>query len=229
MIQSINELLSFEKFNLSAKIPVFITSFVIFLIAFIQKFYSDDFLYLAPIFFALFLVYQLLNTKNISEIIFSVFSIVYVAIPFVVAVLMIDFKQKIPFIWLISMFLFIWTFDIFSFFTGITLGKNKIAPNLSPKKTIEGFIGGIVFTLICGYLISKLFYISSPIKIISWALVVALSSFFGDLFESKIKRLYNLKDSGTIMPGHGGLLDRFDSFLFGSLSSYTFLKFFKIL
>jgi len=116
---------------------------------------------------------------------------------------------------LISILILIWANDTFAYVVGKSIGKNKLFPSVSPKKTIEGFIGGIVFTVISSALLSK-FYIESNILYI-WiiiAIIVSIFSTLGDLIQSKFKRVAGIKDSGKIMPGHGGILDRLDSIIF---------------
>lgn len=115
---------------------------------------------------------------------------------------------------IISIFILIWTNDTFAFIVGKSIGKRKLFERISPKKTIEGFIGGVVFAIIAGYLISK-YYIEGATNI--WmiiALIVGIFGTIGDLVESKFKRIAGVKDSGAIMPGHGGILDRLDSVIF---------------
>lgn len=115
---------------------------------------------------------------------------------------------------IISIFILIWTNDTFAFIVGKSIGKRKLFERISPKKTIEGFIGGVIFAIIAGYLISK-YYIEGATNI--WmiiALIVGIFGTIGDLVESKFKRIAGVKDSGAIMPGHGGILDRLDSVIF---------------
>ncbi|MFT7252185.1 MAG: phosphatidate cytidylyltransferase [Flavobacterium sp.] len=122
-----------------------------------------------------------------------------------------DINPKI----LISILILIWTNDTFAYLTGKNFGKNKLFPSVSPKKTIEGFVGGIFFTIISSVLLSK-FYIESKLLYI-WiviAIIVSVFSTLGDLVQSKFKREAGIKDSGNIMPGHGGILDRLDSIIF---------------
>jgi phosphatidate cytidylyltransferase len=116
---------------------------------------------------------------------------------------------------LISIFVLIWTNDTFAYLIGKTFGKNKLFPSVSPKKTIEGFIGGLLFSIICGILLGK--YFIGVKHIYFWiiiAIIVSVFSTLGDLIESKLKRVAGVKDSGSIMPGHGGILDRLDSIIF---------------
>jgi phosphatidate cytidylyltransferase len=114
--------------------------------------------------------------------------------------------------------------DTFAYLSGITLGKHKLFESVSPKKTIEGFIGGIVFSIIAGILLAK-FYMEEPI--IYWIIIALIVGFFGtlgDLIESKFKRVAGVKDSGNIMPGHGGFLDRLDSIIFVAPFIYLFYQ-----
>ena len=109
----------------------------------------------------------------------------------------------------------IWTNDTFAYLVGKNFGKHKLFPSVSPKKTIEGFIGGLLFSVICGILLGK--YFIGVKHIYFWvviAIIVSIFSTLGDLIESKLKRIAGVKDSGTIMPGHGGILDRLDSIIF---------------
>lgn len=109
----------------------------------------------------------------------------------------------------------VWCCDTGAYFTGRFLGKHKLAPHLSPKKTIEGAIGG-VFVAIIGVLVFNYFvgvFASLP-SLIFFAVITAIGGIIGDLFESYLKRVCHVKDTGHILPGHGGFLDRFDSFLF---------------
>jgi phosphatidate cytidylyltransferase len=134
---------------------------------------------------------------------------------------------------ILSIFFLIWTNDTFAYIVGKSIGKNKLFEKISPKKTIEGFIGGLVFTAIAGYLISKFYFKPNPnhaeMSIFIWivtAVIVTIFSTLGDLIESKFKRIAGVKDSGKIMPGHGGILDRLDSIIF--VSPFVFL-FYQIL
>ena len=110
------------------------------------------------------------------------------------------------------LFVLIWSSDSFAYFFGRLFGKHKMAPKISPKKTWEGFIGGVICTLILGFFIEQ--YL--PEMRGNWLIIGFLVSIFaplGDLVESQLKRTFGVKDSGNIIPGHGGVLDRLDSFI----------------
>jgi phosphatidate cytidylyltransferase len=111
-------------------------------------------------------------------------------------------------------FLLIWTNDSFAYFSGRAFGKHKLFERISPKKTWEGTFGGILFTLLLGFIIGS--YINKG-EVLFWmisALIIAPGAILGDLLESLFKRSLAVKDSGKILPGHGGVLDRFDAALF---------------
>ena len=110
------------------------------------------------------------------------------------------------------LFTLIWSSDGFAYFAGRMFGKHKMAPKISPKKTWEGFAGGVICTLILGFFIEQ----KMPELRGNWIIVGLLVSIFaplGDLIESQLKRTFGVKDSGNIIPGHGGVLDRLDSFI----------------
>jgi phosphatidate cytidylyltransferase len=138
-----------------------------------------------------------------------------------------DYNPKI----IIGLFILIWTNDTFAYIVGKSIGKHKLYEIISPKKTIEGFFGGIFFSVIAGFLISKYYIQASPkfseTSIMIWtsiALIVGVFGTIGDLIESKFKRIGGVKDSGIIMPGHGGILDRLDSVIFVAPIIFLFYK-----
>jgi phosphatidate cytidylyltransferase len=111
---------------------------------------------------------------------------------------------------IISILIIIWINDTFAYLVGRSIGKKKLFERVSPKKTIEGFIGGLLFAAIGGILLSRFYLTESIIKWIVIALIISIFGTLGDLIESKFKRNAGVKDSGAIMPGHGGFLDRLD-------------------
>lgn len=129
---------------------------------------------------------------------------------------------------ILGIFILIWTNDTFAYIVGKSIGKNKLFERISPKKTIEGFVGGLLFSILAGIIISK-FYINSSqtYTMYLWigiAVIVSIFGTIGDLIESKFKRVANVKDSGKIMPGHGGVLDRLDSIIFAAPFVYLLFQ-----
>lgn len=118
----------------------------------------------------------------------------------------------------------IWTNDTFAYLTGKNFGKHKLLERISPKKTIEGFAGGLIFSLVASYFIA---IYTNTLSIGNWLIISLIMSIFGtlgDLIQSKLKRQAGVKDSGSIMPGHGGIFDRLDSIIFASPFLYMFLQ-----
>lgn len=120
--------------------------------------------------------------------------------------------------------------DIFAYFTGRTLGRRLIFPRVSPKKTIEGSLGGFTGSVVVGWAYAHAFWNVKPeLTVILWAAGIAVAGQIGDLVESALKRSANLKDSGAILPGHGGLLDRVDSMLLAAPLFWVLLVFKNLL
>lgn len=120
-------------------------------------------------------------------------------------------------VWINFLMAVVFSGDIGAYLTGITMGKRKIMPTISPKKTVEGSLGGIVFSLLASLVIQS--YFLTHINLISLFVLTFATSIvaqFGDFFESVLKRVAEVKDSGSIMPGHGGILDRVDGILFAA-------------
>ncbi len=120
--------------------------------------------------------------------------------------------------------------DIFAYFVGVFFGKHKLCPKISPKKTIEGSIGGIAGTALCfviyGYVVSKYFHCDVDYtQLVVLGVIAAAISQIGDLTASVIKRQYGIKDYGKLMPGHGGIMDRCDSLIFVAPVVYMYLTF----
>ena len=125
---------------------------------------------------------------------------------------------------IIGVFTLIWINDSFAYIVGKNFGKQKLFESVSPKKTVEGFLGGIIFTAIGSYFISE---VTNILLFSNWLILSVIVSVFGtlgDLIESKYKRQAGVKDSGNILPGHGGLLDRLDSAIFVAPFIYLFLR-----
>ncbi len=201
-----------------------------FIYPFSNTFFTTDFIFGLTIAGLSVLIYLLFSSKIIKtktvaqrlslQLIYIVLPFYYlISIPFVLG----EYQPKI----VICILIFIWVNDSFAYLVGKNFGKTKLFESVSPKKTIEGFIGGWAFSLIAAYFIAQT-HIDSPITLLDWMIIASILSVFGtigDLVESKFKRQANIKDSGNIMPGHGGLLDRLDSLFFAAPFVYLYLHF----
>jgi len=126
--------------------------------------------------------------------------------------------------YLISLLLITWINDSAAYLIGSKFGKNKIFPRISPKKSIEGAIGGMVFSVISIFAFKN--WLNLPFtQLIFFGLIISIIAQIGDFFESMIKRDSGVKDSGSIVPGHGGILDCFDSLLFTAPVFYCYITF----
>jgi phosphatidate cytidylyltransferase len=140
--------------------------------------------------------------------------------------LVFPFTDGLPYYQIIlGIFLLNWCNDTFAYLFGITLGKHRLFLRVSPKKSWEGAIGGGLVTLALGWGLGSWLELLSPALWLGLAFLVVLGGTFGDLFESLLKRSVNIKDSGSILPGHGGILDRFDSLLFSIPLVSAYIRF----
>jgi phosphatidate cytidylyltransferase len=119
-----------------------------------------------------------------------------------------------------------WTFDTFAYLFGVTFGKHKIIPSISPKKSWEGFAGGFIFTIITAYIISEYLSTLNLGIIIITSLLLPFTATLGDFIASFYKRQAGVKDSGNLIPGHGGILDRMDAFMITIPMIYILTKIF---
>lgn len=122
----------------------------------------------------------------------------------------------------LAIFVFIWVNDTAAYFFGSLLGKRKLMEHISPKKTVEGFVAGILFTVIASIIFARIYQDYAVVFWIGSGVVVAIFGTMGDLFESLIKRTSDVKDSGNLIPGHGGILDRIDSLLIAIPAIYLY-------
>ena len=122
-----------------------------------------------------------------------------------------------------AMLVILWTNDTLAYAVGSLIGKTKIT-SISPKKSLEGYIGGLIFSLIASFLLNRNLDLGlTAIQSVILGAVISITADFGDLLISKLKRLYNFKDSGRLIPGHGGIMDRIDSLIFAMPFIYLFL------
>ena len=144
----------------------------------------------------------------------TLFSIIYIFIPLSLVIPIGCFENKIyNYKILFGLLILIWSSDSWAFVFGKLFGRHKLFEKISPNKTWEGFIGSIILTTITGYVISNNGFGLSQTEWMILGTITAISATLGDLFQSMLKRESNIKDSGNILPGHGGILDRFDSIL----------------
>lgn len=174
-------------------------------------------------------IYEMLKLRKGKD---KLFSLVYVIIPLVlIHFIGLTYAEPAGFTYhpAIIMFMFIltWTFDTFAYLIGKSIGKHKIMPSISPKKSWEGFAGGFIFTLLISYLINPLFvFKNSQFNPYIFAMILPFTATLGDFLESHFKRQAGVKDSGKFIPGHGGMLDRMDAFMITIPILYIYLKIF---
>ena len=128
---------------------------------------------------------------------------------------------------IMGIFILIWVNDTFAYLVGRTFGKNKLYSAVSPKKTVEGSVGGFIFALVAAYILASYETYLSLTQWMILATVIVIAGSLGDLLESKFKRMSGVKDSGAILPGHGGIWDRLDSLVFAAPFAYLTLNIFS--
>jgi phosphatidate cytidylyltransferase len=175
-------------------------------------------------------------TKN--YLLYSLFGLLYITLPVIFLLLIRDTNRSYPdrgqgvldlgYIIPCGIIFSIWINDTAAYLVGSLIGKTPLT-KISPKKTIEGTLGGIILCVIVISLLANFIPVAKIIRVKHWAIIASLCAIFGtfgDLFESKLKRMANVKDSGSFMPGHGGFLDRFDSLLFAVPAVWVYVQLF---
>lgn len=163
------------------------------------------------------------QTNPIHNWAYFILGQIFIALPFSLLNFILFINDWQPLV-LLSVFVTIWVNDTGAYLTGVTIGKHRLFERISPKKSWEGFIGGAVFALLSGYIFSLLI---PGIQLINWLIfseIIVVFGTFGDLIESLMKRTVGVKDSGDLIPGHGGLLDRFDSMLLAAPVIFIYLS-----
>ena len=151
----------------------------------------------------------------------------YVLIPFILIQFIVtkEDQQNWNSNLILFMFILTWTFDTFAYLFGVRFGKHKIMPSISPKKSWEGFGGGFVFSIIASYLSYSFFFKFEDIRIpLIISIILPFTATLGDFIESHYKREAGVKDSGNLIPGHGGILDRMDAFMITIPAIYILTK-----
>lgn len=171
------------------------------------------------------------NKEPLANIALTILGCVYIGMPFALFNLL-AFKTGTYDFWpIIGIFALVWVNDTGAYLCGVTMGRHKLYERISPKKTVEGFVGGVLLTVIVGLISYScfgdcFFHAGLGFTILATAIVAVIGT-LGDLVESMFKRSVNMKDSGQILPGHGGILDRFDAVIFAapivSLLYYFFI------
>jgi phosphatidate cytidylyltransferase len=182
-------------------------------------------LLLIPIIFLPFLFVIFSKQKNpLLDLTVTIFPWVYVMFPFYLMFSIFNFEVTTEPQWtyILGLFILVWTNDTFAYLSGRTFGKHKLFERISPNKTWEGTIGGFIFTIVAG-LVYAYFMDGDLIFWVISAVIISPTSVLGDLIESKFKRIVDVKDSGTIIPGHGGILDRFDAVIYATPFFYLLL------
>lgn len=163
----------------------------------------------------------------IKSLAYNVLGQIYIAVPFSLACYLAYAHSSgdYHFLYILAVLVFIWVNDSFAYLTGMTFGKHRLFERISPKKSWEGFIGGAVFAMAASY---AFYYFFGELSVLSWmgfAAVTVVAGTWGDLIESLLKRTLGVKDSGNMIPGHGGILDRFDSTLLAIPAVVVYLLF----
>jgi phosphatidate cytidylyltransferase len=161
------------------------------------------------ILFSVILVVCLYEMRKLRKGKTKILAFIYILTPLLLVHL---YTQKI----ILFIFILTWTFDTFAYLFGVKFGKHKIMPSISPKKSWEGFAGGLLFTLIATSVLIKIGFLpqnGSYLNFYSTAFFIPFTATLGDFIESHFKRQAGVKDSGNFIPGHGGMLDRMDAFM----------------
>lgn len=207
--------------------PIFFIGYVFSAYLAVKNTFKLPIEYTYVIIFILFLisiVYILRLKKNVIDVAITFLGIFYIGIFLDFIVITINnFDLGKIYVWLV--FIISFMTDIFAYFSGYLFGKHKLIPNVSPKKTIEGAVGGVLGSTCCCILFGNYF----GLDLINMAIIGSVGSViaqFGDLFASSIKRYVGIKDYGKLIPGHGGILDRFDSVILVAPFVYNAINFF---
>ena len=209
-------------------------AFLFFAIPAYNIFLTGYFVLAVPLLFLMFsLEFFSGEKRSIQNTALNLLGIFYISIPLGLLHLLLFFQSNVHWAWfpgnvnsVLGLIILIWANDTFAYIIGSMLGRHKMFPSISPKKSWEGFFGGMIMALVVAWLLSMWL---DTLQLKDWLVIAIIASVIGtigDLFESMIKRNLGIKDSGSIMPGHGGFLDRFDAFIFciPFVFAYLFLK-----
>ncbi|MFD1769259.1 phosphatidate cytidylyltransferase [Sphingobacterium suaedae] len=179
---------------------------------------------LVPV-FVIYIAALFRQTSNpVQDIAYTLFGLVYAAVPFLffmgLGFINKTYNPYLP----LGFLILLWTNDTGAYLAGRSFGKRKLFERISPNKTWEGFVGGVLLAVVVALNLERYFGSLSQMEWISVAIIIGVFGTLGDLVESMLKRNVGVKDSGSILPGHGGLLDRFDGLLMAAPLVYFFLE-----
>ncbi len=233
----ITALLLYEFYGLiesAAKIPVVRTwnilgGFALVLGAFYYSALgSSIFAFVPYILYLLILFVSELYLKRqnpIHSIAYSILGQVYIAAPFALTNYLVFAYEpgRYHYVYILALFVFIWINDSFAYLTGMAFGKHRLFERISPKKSWEGFVGGAAFSIASSFVFAHFYPNLSTMAWVGFSAITIIFGTWGDLFESLIKRTLGVKDSGNMIPGHGGILDRFDSTILAIPAVFVYL------
>jgi len=234
---TIGTLMEFYRFAYKARIrPQYLYALILGTIIFVMNYLfaigklgNYIFLGIIPLIISVFIIELFRNhNRPMHNIAFTLLGLLYVAFPFSLlnyfalsySSYRIGYQTHI----LIGYFILLWANDTGAYAFGMSIGRNRLYPKISPKKSWEGLIGGFFTTALIAWVISLFFTNISLFHWMTIGLITAVMSVFGDLVESMFKRSLELKDSGKFLPGHGGLLDRFDGMLLSAPVVFVYLE-----
>jgi len=215
--------------------PQFILGILTAIYLFVSFFLYDMKLVTADIFLGMIPLLMLVpivelikgGERTVQNIAYTILGIVYIAFPFsmlnfIVTPIQLQPEKYMPEV-LLCLFILLWANDSGAYLFGSWLGKHKMIERISPKKTWEGAVGGALLTMVVSVVMFRILNVLGFVDAIVLSLITVVAGTLGDLIESMIKRHFHVKDSGAIMPGHGGLLDRFDSMLLAAPVYYIYI------
>lgn len=202
---------SFFKTNLGLRVLTAVIGGPLVILLVLLSWWTTALLMLVLIGMAVYEYQKLVHHKPSSERNNLLFGLIYFGIPFVAALWLRGQEDGEG--WFLMALAGNWLADIAAYLVGRYAGRTPFAPKISPKKTWEGVTGGLIFGFLATILVAKLFNFPINAPVTLTAIFVPIATVLGDLLESKIKRHFEVKDSGSILPGHGGILDRIDGTL----------------
>lgn len=190
---------------------------------------SKIYCFFIPLILSIFIFELYRKSKRpFNNIAYTILGLVYIALPITLFNhFVFHYTTQVVYNYhiLLGFFILLWANDTGAYLAGVTLGRTRLFERISPKKSWEGFLGGVLLALGAAYYISRYY---NELQIDQWltiSILISISATFGDLVESMFKRSISIKDSGKILPGHGGVLDRFDSVLMAAPVIYAYLQF----